>query len=32
VAEVERGKRRSAQTLSHLAAVLDRLEGQPRRG
>lgn len=30
VAEVERGKRRSAQTLSHLAAVLDRLEQQAR--
>ena len=31
VAEVERGKRRSAQTLAHLAAVLDRLEQQARR-
>ncbi|MGH2355581.1 MAG: helix-turn-helix domain-containing protein [Chloroflexota bacterium] len=31
VAEVERGKRRSAQTLAHLAAVLDRLEHQARR-
>lgn len=31
VAEVERGKRRSAQTLAHLAAVLDRLEKQARR-
>ncbi len=30
VAEVERGKRRSAQTLAHLASVLDRLE-QARR-
>ena len=31
VAEVERGKRRSAQTLAHLAKVLDRLEQQARR-
>jgi hypothetical protein len=31
VAEVERGKRRSAQTLAHLANVLDRLEQQARR-
>ena len=31
VAEVERGKRRSAQTLAHLSAVLDRLEQQARR-
>ena len=31
VAEVERGKRRSAQTLAHLDAVLDRLEQQARR-
>ena len=31
VAEVERGKRRSAQTLAHLAAVLDRLNQQARR-
>jgi DNA-binding XRE family transcriptional regulator len=31
VAEVERGKRRSAQTLAHLASVLDRLEQQARR-
>ena len=31
VAEVERGKRRSAQTLAHLAKVLDRLEEQARR-
>ncbi|HEV2121959.1 MAG TPA: helix-turn-helix transcriptional regulator, partial [Chloroflexota bacterium] len=31
VAEVERGKRRSAQTLSHLSSVLDRLEQQARR-
>lgn len=31
VAEVERGKRRSAQTLAHLSNVLDRLEQQARR-
>jgi hypothetical protein len=31
VAEVERGKRRAAQTLAHLAKVLDRLEQQARR-
>ena len=31
VAEVERGKRRSAQTLAHLANTLDRLEQQARR-
>ena len=31
VAEVERGKRRSAQTLAHLDAVLDRLAQQARR-
>ena len=31
VVEVERGKRRSAQTLAHLAKVLDRLEQQARR-
>ncbi len=31
VAEVERGKRRSAQTLAHLASVLDKLEQQARR-
>jgi transcriptional regulator with XRE-family HTH domain len=31
VAEVERGKRRSAQTLAHLASVLDRLAQQARR-
>jgi hypothetical protein len=31
VAEVERGKRRSAQTLAHLASTLDRLEEQSRR-
>ena len=31
VAEIERGKRRSAQTLAHLAKVLDRLEEQARR-
>jgi hypothetical protein len=31
VAEVERGKRRSAQTLAHLSSVLDRLEQQARR-
>jgi transcriptional regulator with XRE-family HTH domain len=31
VAEVERGRRRSAQTLAHLAAVLDRLEHQQAR-
>jgi hypothetical protein len=31
VAEVERGKRRSAQTLDHLSKVLDRLEQQARR-
>jgi hypothetical protein len=31
VAEVERGKRRSAQTLAHLSNTLDRLEQQARR-
>jgi transcriptional regulator with XRE-family HTH domain len=31
VAEVERGKRRSAQTLAHLDAVLDRMAQQARR-
>ncbi len=31
VAEVERGKRRSSQTLAHLASVLDKLEQQSRR-
>ena len=31
VAEVERGKRRSAQTLAHIANTLDRLEEQARR-
>jgi DNA-binding transcriptional regulator YiaG len=31
VAEVERGKRRSAQTLSHLSSVIGRLEQQARR-
>ena len=31
VAEIERGKRRSAHTLAHLAEVLDRLEQQSRR-
>ncbi|MDQ3700405.1 MAG: helix-turn-helix transcriptional regulator, partial [Chloroflexota bacterium] len=31
VAEVERGKRRSAQTLAHLDEVMDRLEQQARR-
>lgn len=31
VAEVERGKRRSAQTLAHLSSTLDRLEEQSRR-
>lgn len=31
VAEVERGKRRSAQTLAHIDSVLDRLEKQARR-
>jgi DNA-binding XRE family transcriptional regulator len=31
VAEVERGKRRSSQTLAHLAGVLDKLEQQARR-
>lgn len=31
VAEVERSKRRSAQTLAHLSSVLDRLEQQARR-
>jgi DNA-binding XRE family transcriptional regulator len=31
VAEVERGKRRSAQTLAHLASTLDKLEQQARR-
>jgi DNA-binding transcriptional regulator YiaG len=31
VAEVERGKRRSAQTLAHLSNTLDKLEQQARR-
>ncbi len=31
VAEVERGRRRSAMTLSHLSQVLDKLEQQARR-
>ncbi len=31
VAEVERGRRRSAMTLSHLSQVLDKLEHQARR-
>jgi hypothetical protein len=31
VAEVERGKRRSAQTLAHLSKVLEKLEQQARR-
>ena len=31
VAEVERGRRRSAMTLSHLSQVLDKLEQQVRR-
>lgn len=31
VAEVERGKRRSSQTLAHLSSVLDKLEQQARR-
>ena len=31
VAEVERGKRRSAQTLAHLSNTLDKLEHQARR-
>ncbi len=31
VAEVERGRRRSAMTLSHLSKVLDKLEQQARR-
>lgn len=31
VAEVERGKRRSAQTLAHISSTLDHLEKQARR-